>query len=643
MVLFEPVRLGPVELKNRLVMTAMSTRLAGPKGQVTERLIKYYVSRAEGGVGLITVEEASIHPQLPHIEHALGVYEDDLIQDLRRLSQRIHEGGASVSLQIGLYFRQHVTGYARYVASVKAPGAGPESRELTPDEIHFLTGLFAQAARRAREAGFDAVEVHACHGCIVSEFLSPYWNRRTDAYGRDRSGRFRFPLEILTAIREKVGSDFPVIFRVSGSEFHDRGFTPQDGIAFSEALEEGGVTAINVSGGLGHINHIAIPPSHVPRGVLLPLARGIKEAVSVPVIVGNSLTPELAIQAVESRQTDLVGLGRPLIADPEWPLKVQQGRLEEIRSCIRCNQGCLGGLRDQKIGRVTCIYNPQAGYELERPIIPSKNRRRVVVVGGGPAGCEVARVARLRGHEVILFEEKNRLGGQFNLAAAAVHRRDFLKLPEFYANLLSRIGVDARLGIRATSELLESFKAEVYVLATGSVPIRPGIPGVELDHVTDAHGILDGTITLSDRDPVVVIGGGATGLETADFMSEKGMQVIVVEMLDSPGRDMTLGIGVRENLLDRLAGRKVRILTGHRALAIHRDAVVVSDRPLVGGGNEFKIPARRVVLAVGTKPDLGIGPSDGANQGVWYRVGDCESVGNAMDAIHAAFELARQI
>ena len=471
MILFEPVCLGPLKLKNRLVMTAMSTRLAGPRGQVTESLIEYYATRARGGVGLITVEEASIHSLLPHIENALGVYEDHLIAGLKKLVTCIHEEGALVSLQVGLYFRQHVNGFPCYAVSAPAPDGGPEAKPLTQDEIHFLGELFAAAAFRAREAGFDALEVHACHGCIVSEFLSPFWNRRTDGYGYDQAGRFRFALEILAGIRRRLGADYPVIFRISGSEFWEGGFTVEDAVGLSQRLQEAGVTAVSVSGGLGHINHIAIPPSHVPRGILLPLARRIKESVSVPVIVGNSLTPELAIEAVEKGRADLVGLGRPLIADPEWPLKVQEGRADEIRACIRCNQGCLGGLRHPKIGRVTCIYNPQAGRELERNLRPAGDKCRVVVVGGGPSGCEAARVARLRGYEVILIEQESRLGGQFNLAAAASHKRDYRKLPEFYAKVLPRIGVDVRLGMRAEKEFLESLGADVYILAIGSVPL----------------------------------------------------------------------------------------------------------------------------------------------------------------------------
>ena len=640
MKLFESVRIGPLELKNRLVMTAMTTRLAGPRGEITDRLTEYYAVRAAGGVGMVTVEEASIHPQLPHVPNALGIYGNHLLPGLRNLTGRIHDAGACASLQIGLYFRQPVNGFPRFAASADSPDCGPDCKELTSDEIHYLSDLFTEAAIRTREAGFDAVEIHACHGCIISEFLSPYWNRRTDEYGRDRSGRFRFALEILKGIRRDLGSSYPVIYRISGSEFHPGGFTPEDGIALSHALEDAGVTAINVSGGLGHINHVSIPPSDVPRGILLPLAQGIKSAVKAPIICGNSLTPEMAEQAVSEAQTDLVGLGRPLIADPEWPLKVREGRTREIRSCIRCNQGCFGGLRDLKMPGVTCLYNPSAGRELERTIHPAGAKRKIAVIGGGPAGCEVARVARLRGHDVLLIEKEERLGGQFNLAALPPKKDDFTRLVEFYTSELPRLGVQVRLNTEATPEQIGTPEADMIVVATGSMPVLPRMPGADLPHVTTAHDVLAGKVMI-DRSPVAVIGGGATGLETADYLSERGLDVTVIEMLDAPGRDMMPGIGVRESLLTRLAGKKVRILTGHRAMAIEPHAVVASDRPLKGGENEIRIPALSVVFCLGNRAEGTMSRLEPACcRNLLCGVGDCRFQGNALDAIHAAYDLA---
>ncbi len=640
--LFEPIKLGDLTIKNRLVMTAMSTGFAGPRGEVTERLTEYYATRAAGGVSLITAEEAYIHPQLPHVKNALGIYGDHLVPHLRTLTRRIHDEGGVASLQIGLYFRQQLTGFPRYAASAQAPDCDPGCKELAREEIHYLTGLFVDAAERTRAAEFDGVEIHACHGCLLSEFLSPYWNHRTDEYGGSRSNRFRFPLEILAGIRERLGPDYPVLYRISGSEFTPEGSTPEDAVEFSKALEDEGVTAINVSGGLGHINYISIPPSDVPRGILLPLGKEIKEAVNVPVIVGNSMTPQLAQEALESGQADLIGLGRPLIADPQWPQKVEQGHLDEIRSCIRCNQGCFGALRDPGRRGITCIYNPLAGHEFEHLITEAESKRRVVVIGGGPAGCEAARISGLRGHEVALLEKTDRLGGQFNLAALPPKKGDFGMLVDFYRGELRRLGVDVRLETEATPDLLTSLGADVYVQATGSTPALPPIPGADMAHVATVQDVLSGRVQVAEGQ-VVVIGGGASGLETADFLSDKNIRVTVIEILDAAGRDILKGIGVREALLSRLASKNVAILTGHRALSIVKDAVVVSDRPLIGGGNESRIPARNVVLALGMKPEDTLREAQTSGDGVWYRVGDCQSLGNAFDAIHQAFELAIKI
>jgi 2,4-dienoyl-CoA reductase-like NADH-dependent reductase (Old Yellow Enzyme family)/thioredoxin reductase len=637
--LFESVTLGSLQLKNRLVMTAMSTCFAGPTGQVTDRLTEYYAARASGGAALITVEEAFIHPQLPHVKNALGAYGDHLIPGLSRLTQRIHEEGALVSLQLGLYFRQQLNGFPRYAASTQAPDCGPNCKELTIAEIQYLTDLFVAAAERTRRAGFDAVEIHACHGCIISEFLSPFWNHRSDEYGGSREGRFRFALDILQAMRARLGDGYPIIYRISGSEFAPKSFTPEDAVALSKMLDGCGVSAISISGGLGHVNHIAIPPGDVSRGLLLPIGKAVKEAVRVPVIVGNSMTPDIARNAVDGGMADLIGLGRPLIADPEWPRKVAEGRLEDIRCCLRCNQGCFGAVRDPRRPWISCMYNPLAGREFENPITPSEVVKRVVIVGGGPAGCEVARVCKLRGHLVTLLEKAECLGGQIRLAAVPPAKGDFGKMPEFYEHELRRLGVDIRLKTMADQALLNALDADVYVFATGMEPTKPPIPGVGLPHVVTAHEILSGKVE-NPTSPVVVIGGGASGLETADLLAARGHRVTVVEILDTVGRDIPTGIGVREALMHRLHANSVILLMGHRAIEITPETVRVSDRPLVGGGQLTDLPARSVALALGGKPQTPATQDTLPKKALCYWVGDCWSPGNALDAIHQAFALA---
>jgi 2,4-dienoyl-CoA reductase-like NADH-dependent reductase (Old Yellow Enzyme family)/thioredoxin reductase len=588
---------------------------------------------------LITVEEAFIHPQLPHVKNALGAYGDHLIPGLSRLTQRIHQEGAFASLQLGLYFRQQLNGFPRYAASAMAPDCGPNCKELTIAEIRYLTNLFVTAAERTRRAGFDAVEIHACHGCIISEFLSPFWNHREDEYGGSPEGRFRFALDILKAIRARLGVEYPVIYRISGSEFAPEGFNPEDAVALSKKLDECDVSAISISGGLGHVNHIAIPPGDVPRGLLLPIGKAVKDAVHIPVIVGNSMTPDIARNAVDGGMADLIGLGRPLIADPDWPRKVAEGRLEDIRYCLRCNQGCFGAVRDPKRPWISCLYNPLAGKEFETPIIPTEVIKRVVVIGGGPAGCEVARVCKLRGHHVTLLEKAKCLGGQIRLAAIPPAKGDFGKMPEFYENELRRLGVDIRLETIADTALLNALDADVYVFATGTESTKPLIPGVGFPHVVTAREVLSGKIE-NLTSPVVVIGGGASGLETADFLATRGHRVTVVEILDAVGRDILTGIGVREGLMHRLHENRVTSLIGHRAVEITPDSVRVSDRPLVGGGQLTDLPARSVVIALGGRPQTLVAQDTLPKKALCYWIGDCWNPGNALDAIHQAFGLA---
>jgi NADPH-dependent 2,4-dienoyl-CoA reductase/sulfur reductase-like enzyme len=449
-------------------------------------------------------------------------------------------------------------------------------------------------------------------------------------------------LEILRSIRSVLGPDFPVLYRISGSEFAEEGFVAEDAVALSKALEADGVTAINVSGGLGHLNHIAIPPGDVPRGLLLPIGKQIRSAVHIPVLVGNSMTPELAQEAITGGMADLIGLGRPLIADPEWPHKVEQGRLDEIRHCLRCNQGCFGALRDPKRGRISCLYNPLSGHEFEHPIEEAGTQQRVVIVGGGPAGCEFARVSRLRGHDVVLLEKEDRLGGQIHLASVPPAKADFNQLISFYTKELNRLGVDVRLNTAADPRLLKSLQGDVYVSATGSTAVRPPIPGAEKPHVFLAPDVLAGRFPIKTG-PVAVIGGGASGLETADFLTTKDLSVSVIEMLDIPGRDMVAGAGVREGLLQRLSEKGVKIYCGHRAMKILEKSLIISDRPLIGGGKLTSLPAAAVVFAIGMQPHVAFGPEDIPEKALHYRIGDCSDPGDALQAIHQAFELALKV
>ena len=634
--LFEPFQLGTLKLRNRLVMTSMSTGFAGRGGRVTDRLIDYYAARAAGGVGMITVEMIDLHPQLYHVRKGLLLTGDHHIAGLRRLTDRIHAEGAAVSVQIGGFFRPATNGFVRYSTNETCP-EGESGLAMNADEMRFFTDMLVKGVERLRRAGFDAVEIHACHGSVLSEFLSPYWNKRTDEYGGSPENRVRLVVEIVRAIRAKAGAEFPVLVRISGSEFTPEGTGVEDAVIYARELEKAGAAAVSLSGGLGHLDHIGISPSYIPRGILLPSAAAVKKAVHIPVIVANGLTPELAATALERGEADLIGLGRPLIADPEWPKKVREGRT--FRPCIRCVQSCIGGLRDPRVECIGCIYNAAVGREGENQPQPAASPRRVVVIGGGPAGCEVARVCAERGHTVTLLERSEHLGGQFRLAALAPGKEDFLLLSRYYEQVLPELGVEVRYNTEASAALLAALKGEVFVLAAGSRPSVPPVKGADQPHVHTAHDYLTGKVLIDDG-PVAIVGGGATGLETAHILADKGIQVSVVETLNAPGRELTANVGPKEYLLEDLKTKGCAFYSSHRAVRVEKDALVVSDRPLAGGGNETSIPAKWVLFAAGMAPQRALLNEKTLALGEWLTIGDCENPGNAYYAIHDAYELA---
>ena len=493
--LFEPITIRGVEIPNRIVMPPMTTRLADPDGTVTEELIQYYLARAHGGTGLLIVEMCSPEPAGRHRARELGLFDDRFLPGLRELTARLKAAGARAAVQIGHaggHTRQDVTGMPPV-----APSALPhvvqevDTRTVVPlaltrEGIRAVIQAFADATERAKRAGFDVVEIHGAHGYLIAQFLSPLDNHRTDEYGGSLRNRARFALEVLEACRERVG-DLPLIFRVSADEYAAGGVALDDARELSPWLVEAGADALHVSAGCYRSRPsgaVMIPPMSYPEGVFLHLARAIKSCVGVPVIaVGRLHDPALAERVLAEGQADMVALGRQLIADPEWPRKVRAGRADEIRPCISCNT-CVDGMREG--ARIQCLVNAMAGREVQFELRPVPRPRSVMVVGGGPAGMEAARVLALRGHRVVLVEQSDRLGGQLRLAARAPIFQNvetdasvLLRFVEFLGRQLGTVGVAVKLGQAVTPRLVNELKPEVVVLATGAsyrVPFRWLIP-----------------------------------------------------------------------------------------------------------------------------------------------------------------------
>ncbi|MEM2179159.1 MAG: FAD-dependent oxidoreductase, partial [Candidatus Methanomethylicaceae archaeon] len=516
--IFEPINIGSLEIKNRIVMPPMSTNFANEDGSVSERQIRYYEARAIGGVGLIIVEATCIESSIGKLNPIqLCIDNDKFIAGLNELAEAITRYGARAAIQL------HHAGRRARVTNGKQPVSasdglstpiGLKTRALTLKEIEELIELFAKAAERAKIAGFEAIELHGAHGYLIGQFLSPLTNRRTDKYGGDINGRARFAIEIVRRIKEKLGENFPLIFRISGDEYINGGLDIEETKIISKLLEKEGVNALHISAGAYETRHWTSAPMCIPRGHLVYLAEKIKQIVNIPVItVGRINDLYLAEDIIKNKKADLVSMGRALIADPEIINKTLNGKIENIRRCIACNR-CLSRL-DEKL-HISCTVNPIAGKEYKIRVKKASKPKKVLIIGGGPAGMEAARIAAIRGHEVILYEEKDKLGGQLILATIPPHKEEMKSILEYYTQELSKLEIEIKIGRKATLKDIEKISPEIIILATGAKPIIPSIPGIKNKNVITAWDVLLNTTKVGDN--VVIIGGGMVGCETAEYL-----------------------------------------------------------------------------------------------------------------------------
>lgn len=635
--LFEPIKIGTIEVPNRIVMPPMATCFGNPDGTVSDRIVGYYAARAKGGVGLIIVEIAAVAWGGKGIVNQLGVYDDSFIPGLRMLTKAVHQYGSRIALQLhhaGRQTRRTLAG-AQPIAPSPLPSELIKEmpRALTIEEIQNLVESFSAAARRAREAGFDAIEFHGAHGYLINQFLSPYSNKRDDIYGGQLEGRMRFALEIVERSRGEVGSNFPLIFRMSADEFLPGGLTLSETKTIASRLENAGVDCLHVSAATYETLYRFIPPYSTPPGSLVYLAEAIKKETKAPVIaVGRINTPELAEQILNAGKADLVSMGRALIADPELPNKAFLGRSQDIRPCIACLH-CIDRLATEKL-EVECAVNPTMGAEGKWNITPVAEAKRVIVIGGGAAGMEAAKTVAIRGHRVTLFEKEEELGGQMLLARVPPHKQAIGDFIDFEQRELAAAGVVVKLGTEVNTTSILDLEPDAVILAVGSTPFIPNIPGVNLGNVCTARDILTGKRKTGDK--IVIIGGGEVGLETAEFLAEQGKQVTVVEMLERVGHN--IGVHSRRVLLHRLRQMDIILATKTRALEITYDGVVVNSN-----GHQHVIQADDVVLAAGVVPNRRLAEELNDKVTVIHSVGDCHEGQRIIDAVKDGYRIGREI
>ena len=648
--LFTPIRVGGLTLRNRIFSTGHAEAMA-EDGKPGSRLRAYHEGKARGGCALTIIGgSSSVHPSSPASAWNMPANHDDsIIPAYRAMAEAIHRHGCLVFSQLTHMGRRAQSDNESWHVLL-APSQIPERvhreipHELEPDQIAMLVRAFGDAVRRCREGGLDGVELSFAHNHLVDQFWSPIFNRRTDEYGGSLENRLRFGFEVLREIRRQVGKDYVVGARISGDEFTDGGLTAEDMAEIAHRLAASGlVDFLSIIGGAAHTFALqagAVPNMSLPNAVYVPLAAAIKAAVpEIPIFHATRIVdPVHADQILADGSVDVVGMTRALIADPDLPRKAREGRLDEIRQCVGANEGCIDRIYQGK--PVTCIQNPGAGREAELGAIePAAMRKRVVVVGGGVGGLETARVAALRGHAVVLFEKERELGGQVLVAARTPARGDYAGIVRFLVRQVERLGVECRLSIEAGVESVLAEAPDAVVVATGSHPHVPALPGLDGKHVVTDRDVLLDRVEVGER--VVVVDDVHTqqGLSTADHLLERGRKVEVVTRLFYPGQDV--GITSIVPLYTRLFAKGV-VFTPHTDLvAVEGSTVVVAN---VYTGEERRIEGvDTVVLSTGARSTDALYRALRGRVPELHAVGDCVAPRGVHHALLEGTRVARRL
>jgi len=635
--LFSPFSIKNCHLKNRIVMPGLASFLIEDDGSYSDKTIEHYRLRAAGGPAMVIMEAHGVAPEGIVSKHQARIYDDRFIEGLYRAATVIRAEGSIPAIQIHHAGRQVP---ARVIkrkpfapSSLPCPAIKGDVEPLTIDGIEKIIKQFGDAAERAVQAGFELIEIHGAHGYLINQFLSRFSNNREDEYGKDIAGRAKFAREIVREVRKRVGKNFPISFKISAQEFVPQGLTTEESIEILKLLVPEGLDIVQVSAGNDATPEWICQPMFMKKACLVDSAEKIRDALGIPIMaVGRINDPVLADAIIAEKRADLICIGRGLLADPELPRKAQEGRLEDIRICIACNT-CMQSIFRK--GRIECMVNPNLGREKEMEIHPAKTVKKVMVIGGGPGGLNVARIAAKRGHEVSLYEKQASFGGQLMLGSSFFYKKEMLNLIDFLKKQVKKYNVTCHLNSEVTIDLIKANHPDVVIIATGSVPIKPSVDGIDLPIVNTAPEIFNGKKPAIKK--AIIIGGGATGCEVALELSESCSSVTIIEQLSGIGAQIEAM--TKKILLNKLKKNKVRILTEHRLSRISEKGVFVTDKI----GNELFFEGDNIIIAVGNRPDNSLFAQVEQLGIEAYQIGDCLKVRSAKEAIYEGAFIGRKL
>ncbi len=646
--LFSPLEIGPVVIRNRIASSAHVTNFA-LDGYPTKRHAYYLAEKAKGGIGLIIMEAMYVHPSTHARRTAIAGYDPEIIPDLNRVTSMVQEHGAKIFVQLLHMGRQMVSAESRL--PIMAPSAIPSQSKkeiphaMTEVEIEEIIKAFGASARIARDGGFDGVEIHGAHGYLIQQFLSPHTNKRTDQWGGSFDNRLRFALRVIDEVKEACGPDMAVGIRISGDEFTDGGLTLDDMQQIAVGLEgTGKLDFINVSqcnyDGLSFAT--MIPDMHFPFGSFVYLAAGIKSVVSnIPVFtVGRIIDPSHAEKILADNQADVVCMTRATLCDPEMPNKAKEDRLDDIRYCIGCNQGCVGMMH--RGFAITCTQNPTVGLESELgsgTMAPAPVQKRVFVIGGGPAGMEAARVAAMRGHQVTLWEKQNALGGNVLLAAAIPARQELSGVVRYLSHELERLGVQINLNTEGTAQRLEEERPEAVIVATGARPVLPDGLASGVVKVVPVEDVVQGKVTVGDRVILVDDDGHYRATSVAESLAEQEKEVTLITPRTIEGSDIVQISWITQHTRLRAAG--ITITTGSAVAGTEGRSVLVED---LYSGEETVLEDIDTIVIAGVRQarDELFSELQGKIPEI-YVIGDAMAPRSILEAVREGHLLARKL